>query len=125
MKRNDWKFTYTASTLATAAIKKRDTHQAKLQWWEGKKSEVMAKVADGGIEVQDSVAASYSNTKGNFGPQIRIDAGLQRDLSECQDKIMEHHGLTKSYDGWVQVLTSNPEARLDLEHDDYLFFFGE
>lgn len=125
MKRNDWTFDYTAAKLAEAASKKKEAHAAKLAWWEDKKKDVMSKVADGGIEVQDSVAADYSNTKGGFGPQIRIDSGLQRDLTEVQEKIMEHHNLVKKYDGWVQVLTANPESRLSLEHDDYLFFFAE
>lgn len=125
MKRDEWVFTYTASKLAEAAANKQEKHSKKLLWWEGKKKETMAKVTEAGIEVQDSVAASYSNTKGGFGPQIRIDAGLQRDLSECQDKIMEHHGKVNQYNGWVQVLNANPEARLELDHDDYLFFFGE
>jgi hypothetical protein len=125
MKRNEWTFEYTASKIAEAAQAKKDKHAAKLKWWEDKKAEVMKKVTESGIEVQDSVAASYSNTRGDFGPQIRIDSGLQRDLSECQNKIMEHHGLMNNYGGWVQVLTAHPEARLSLEHDDYLFFFGE
>lgn len=125
MKRHEWIFEYTASKLAEAARVKMDTHIGKLAWWENKKKETLAKVTDMGIEVQDSVASSYSNVKGAFGPQIRIDAGLQRDLSECQEKIMEHHGLVQTYDGWIQVLNANPEARLSLEHDDYLFFFGE
>ena len=125
MNRHEWTFEYTASRLAEAANKKRDAHSKKLAWWEQKKAETMKKVAETGIDVQDSVAASYSNTKGSFGPQIVIDAGLQRDLSECQSKIMEHHQLVKEYDGWSQVLSANPEARLQLSHDDYVFFFGE
>lgn len=125
MKRNDWKFTYTATVLAAAAEKKRATHADKLTWWEGKKKEVMQQVAAIGIEIQDSVASSYSNTKGMFGPQIKIDAGLQRDLTECQEKIMDHHGKTQEYAGWVQVLSGNPGDRMELDHADYLFFFGE
>ena len=124
MERGKWKFQYTASKLAEAAKSKRATHEGKQKWWEDKKTEVMAKVRDSGIEVRDSVAANYSNTKGNYGPQIEIDEGLQRDLCECQSKIMEHHGLVRQYDGWEQVLTANAEARLDLDHEDYLFFFG-
>lgn len=124
MKRNDWTFEYTASKLAEAAAKKRDSHTKKLKWWEDKKAETMKRVAEAGIEVQDSVAASYSNTKGWAGPQIKIDAGLQRDLTECQTKILEHHELVQAYDGWHQVFSANPEARLPLTHDDFLFFFG-
>jgi hypothetical protein len=28
------------------------------------------------------------------------------------------------YEGWVQVLSANAEARLPLHADDYIFFFG-
>lgn len=125
MNRIEWEFEYCAPDLAAAALKKKESHQKKLEWWEQKKKEVLAKVAEGGIEVQDSVAASYSNTKGAFGPQIKIDATLQRDLTECQDKIMEHHRLVKEYDGWSQSLSRNPHATLKLHHDDWLYFFGE
>lgn len=125
MKRTEWTFQFTASKLAEAAQTKKEAHTKKLDWWNAKKAEVMEKVAESGIEVKDSVAASYSNTKGGFGPQIVIDAGLQRDLTECQEKIMEHDRRVSEYDGWVQVLTGNPESRLDLEHDDYIFFFGK
>lgn len=125
MKRNNWIFQFTASKLAEAAISKREKHAAKLTWWENKKSETMKKVAESGITVQDSVAASYSNTKGGYGPEIVIDETLQRDLTECQKKIMEHHNLIQQYDGWMQVLGGNPESRLDLDQEDYLFFFGE
>lgn len=125
MKRHEWTFDYTASKLAEAALSKKEKHVAKLKWWGDKKEEVKKTIAETGIEVKDSVAASYSNTKGGFGPQIVIDAGLQRDITECQEKIMDHNRLVGEYDGWLQVLNGNPEARLSLEHDDYLFFFGD
>lgn len=123
--RDWWTFDYTAARLAESAILKRDAHAKKLEWWEKKKKEIIQKVAETGIDIQDSVAANYSNTKGNFGPQIVIDAGLQRDLSECQQKILEHDSMTRIYNGWAQVLAANPEKRLSLTHDDYIFFFGE
>lgn len=125
MKRNSWLFTFTASKLAEAASAKKEKHVGKLEWWEAKKAETMKKVAESGITVQDSVAASYSNTKGGYGPEIIIDETLQRDLTECQRKIMEHHTLVAQYEGWIQVLSGNAEARLDLDQEDYLFFFGE
>lgn len=125
MKRNYWKFPFTASKLAEAAATKKTAHVAKQQWWEDKKAETMKKVAETGIEVHDSVAASYSNTKVGYGPEIVIDAGLQRDLTECQRKIMEHNTLVKQYEGWFQVLSGNAEARVELDHEDFLFFFGE
>lgn len=124
MKRKDWTFEHTAKTIAEAAVVKKTTHIAKFKWWETKKDEVMAKVKAEGISVKDSVAAHYSNTKGNYGPQIEIDEGMQRDLSECQQKIMEHNRLVQEYDGWIKVLSASPESRLALDHDDWLFFFG-
>lgn len=124
MKRYQWSFGYTAVKLADAARAKKDEHGGKKAWWEAKKAEVMARVRESGIEVRDSVAATYSNTKGGCGPQIEVDAGMQRDLSECQAKILEHDKLVHEYDGWVQVLAANPETILDLDHQDYLYFFG-
>lgn len=122
--REKWEFEYTAGKLADAAKLKQESHTKRLEWWEAKKKETIDKVKTSGIEVRDSVAASYSNSKGAFGPKIEIDDGMQRDLCECQTKILEHTGLIKSYNGWVQVLEGNKESRLKLSHEDWLFFFG-
>lgn len=124
MNRQDWTFEYTAKTIAEAAVVKKTTHIAKFKWWEKKKEEAMNKIKAEGISVRDSVASSYSNTKGMFGPQIEIDTGMQRDLTECQEKIMEHNKLVQSYDEWIKVLSASPESRLKLDHEDWLFFFG-
>lgn len=124
MKRSSWLFEYPATRLIVAATNKKASHEKRKEWWEKKKIEVMTKVRESGIEIHDSVAASYSNTKGGYGPRIEIDAGLQRDLNECQTKILEHHDLIKEYDGWLLILNAHPEAQLELDHDDFLFFFG-
>jgi len=125
MQRKDWKFEYQGNQLRDAAIKKRDEHITKRDWWIGKKQEVIMQVPKTGITVHDSVAAGYSHTKGAFGPQISIDPALQQDLGECHSKIMSHDQYVREYDGWVQVLTANVTARLPLNHDDYMFFFGD
>lgn len=125
MKRNDWTFEYTASKLAEAAQAKRLHHETRLAWWEQKKAETIKKVGEGGIEVHDSVGSTVSNYKGGYGAEIRVDDALQRDLNECHGKIREHHAAVSAYDGWHQVLSANPEARLSLTHEDYLFFFGK
>lgn len=124
MKRNEWEFEYTAHRLAEAAMAKKEAHQAKFKWWEAKKAEVMATIRETGIEIRDSVAATYSNTQGNYGPQIEIAEGMQRDLREVQMKLLEHDRLIQEYEGWRQVLGANPEARLRLNHEDWLYFFG-
>lgn len=125
MRRDEWVFSYNASNLAAAAAQKRDHHKQRFDWWTLKKEETIRKVKEMGIEVHDSVAASISNTKGYAGPRIEIDAGLQRDLSECQGKIREHDESMREYEGWRQVLESNKEDRLQLNHDDWLYFFGQ
>jgi hypothetical protein len=124
--RQDWTFEYTASKLAEGAKAKEEFHQKRMEWWEGKKKEVMDKIKETGISVHDSVASIVSNYKSaGCGPEITIDNTMQRDLSECHSKMQEHHNLIKSYNGWRQVLEANPEARLKLTHDDWLFFFGK
>lgn len=50
---------------------------------------------------------------------------LQQKLTECHTKINEHLAKVNEYTGWVQVLNGNPESRLQLHVDDYLFFFGD
>lgn len=124
-KRTEWTFDYTASKLALAATEKRDIHTQKLAWWENKKAETMKNIRETGIEIRDSVASSYSNTKGAFGPQIEISEGMQRDLTECQNKILEHNRMVGEYEGWRQVLEANPEKQLPLSHEDWLFFFSK
>jgi hypothetical protein len=124
VKRHEWEFEYTAAKLADAAEQKRDSHSVKMKWWEAKKAEVIAEVKDTGIEVSESVAASYSNTKASFGPQVMVRADLQQKLTECFSKIKEHDQLTRDYEGWRQVMAANPESRVKLHHDDWLYFFS-
>lgn len=123
MLRSEWKFQYNAQELKHSAGERAEIHLKKQSWWEDKKAGVMQKIKETGIEIQDSVAASYSVTKGSFGPQIKIDPGLQRDLTECQDKIMEHNKKAQSYLGWVQILSTRSDT-YELDYDDWLYFFG-
>jgi hypothetical protein len=49
---------------------------------------------------------------------------MQGDLNECSFKVTEHSLKAREYDGWIQVFSANPDSRLKLHHDDFLFFFG-
>jgi len=125
MMRRNWTFEYTANKLAEAAAVKKTHHEGRLKWWEEQKEKVMARIRESGIDIHQPVADLYSNKTRGCGPEITIDATMQRDLSECQGKLIEHDGKVREYAGWIQVLSANPESRLSLDNDDYLFFYGE
>lgn len=125
MQRDKWQFEFTASKLAGAAKNKKLHHQERLKFWEEAKTKVMAEVKDTGIEVSESQAGgSYTHTNRFGEPTVLVRTDLQKRISECHSKIQEHNGKVREYEGWVQVLGGNPESRLALTADDYLYFFG-
>ena len=86
----------------------------------------MAEVKESGIEVSESCGGgSYtSNMTRTSAPQVMVRNDLQTKLTECHGKIQEHVAKVREYEGWVQVLEGNPESRMKLNADDYLYFFG-
>ena len=126
MNRHELEFEYTAAALADAAEKQRDFRTGRVTAWETKKAEVMAKVKESGLTVHEGPAASMSNyTNAIQGAHVMVDTTRQQDLSECVTKINTHRQAATSYDGWAQVLRANPEKRVALHQDDWLFFFGK
>lgn len=124
--RNKWEFDYTAKTLAEAAIKQRDFRLSRIVVWKEKNTKVMAEIKESGIEITESLAAQMSNyTSKGRGPQVTIREDLEQHLLECHSKIDEHQQAAAEYDGWVQVLSANPENRLKLTQADWLYFFGK
>jgi hypothetical protein len=129
--REEWEFEYTARTLAIAAAAQRDHRASRIELWTSKKAEVMQKIKDSGISVSESMSdilssnGNYGNTMSGRGAHITIDTTLQADLNECVGKIRSHTSLRDEYDAWVQVLEANPESRLKLRHDDWMFFWGK
>lgn len=124
-KRDEWEFEYTASKLAEGAAKQKDFRLGRAAWWKEAQAKVMAEVKESGLEVSESVAASISNYTQMAGPQVMVRVDLQKKLSECHTKIQSHQQAADEYDGWVQVLSANPEARLKLTQADWLYFFGK
>lgn len=121
--RYGWEFGYTAKNLAQAAAKQRTFRNGRVEFWSQKKKEVMEKIKTSGISVHESPGATVNYTTA-AGGQVMIDATLQKDLTECHNKIQEHMRMATIYDGWVQVLEANPDLHLQLTHADWLFFFG-
>lgn len=127
MLRQDWGFDYTATKLADAADLKKVFHQERLDWWKAKRQEVMTTIRSEGLEIDEKIALEYRNPKQrdwNQGSQVMVRNDLQRDLSECLEKLGHHTQQLQQYDGWQQVLAANAEARVKLDIDDWLFFFG-
>lgn len=127
-KRDDWEFEYTARKLAVGATAQREFRLSRVQWWSAKKEEIMTKIRESGVQINESVAASMSymsNTTQAIQPTVSIDQNLQRQLAECHQKIQSHQQAAAEYDGWIQVLEANAEARQRLTHADWLYFFGK
>ncbi len=127
MNRHEWEFDYSAWALAEAAEHQKTFRQSRVEAWEAKKTEVMAKVKDSGLTIHEGPAAGFSNYTSAIGQgaHVMVDTTLQNDLSECVSKIQEHRKAVTDYDGWAQVLRANPEQRIKLHQDDWLFFFGK
>lgn len=128
MKRDEWIFKYKAAMLANAASVQAKFRRGRLDFWTAKKLEVMQKIKDSGLTVHEDIALglmdkSYTAHRG-VGAQVLVDATLQQDLTECVSKMQKHSAAIRDYDGWEQVLRDNSETTLELDHDDWLFFFG-
>lgn len=126
MLREQWKFNYETGRIVEAVRVKIKHHGERLNFWEGKKEEVMRRIRASGLEIKESLAgAEYSNVARGFDTRVVIDATMQRDLDECTNKIREHRHDAEHYQSWLNVLEPQPHgALLELEYGDYLFFFG-
>lgn len=126
--RNEWEFEYTANKLAVGAIEQKAFREGRLQFWKDAKEKVMAEIREKGIEISDSMAADtkyLSNNTMGMQPQVMVNVDLQRKLAECANKIQHHGQKVAEYEGWIQILMANEEARLKLTQADWLFFFGK
>jgi hypothetical protein len=128
--RAKWEFEYTAAKLAEAAAAQHAFRVSRIKVWEEKKAEVVAKIKDSGLSVHESIAAGmgsgkYSTSFEDNSAHVMVDPTLQKDLNECVKKINSHTEMRNSYDAWRQVLAANPEVRLKLDHDDWMYFFGK
>jgi hypothetical protein len=127
MLRQDWGFDYTAAKLAEAAEVKKAFHHERLDWWKAKRTEVMHTIRAEGIEIDETIVLEFRGPKSrdwDRSSQVMVRNDLQKDLGECLEKLSHHTEKLQQYDGWQQVLAANAEARVKLDIDDWLFFFG-
>ncbi len=126
MKRNEWEFEYNAPTLYDAAHKKVEHHESRQEWWSKKKEATMELIRSEGIEIDDSLAMEYSKLGAyNRATTVNVRADLKRDLEECMGKVKEHSDKKQGYAAWMEVLASQGTKVLQLNQDDWLYFFGQ
>lgn len=127
MQRNEWTFDYTAARLAEAAQAKIVHHTERLSFWKGKREEVLATIRADGLAIDEKIVVGMQSTKARDwerANRVTVRDDLRHDLDEVLDKLRFHTEQLAEYDGWQQLLLANPEARLALHIDDWLFFFG-
>lgn len=127
MLRDKWQFEYAAHQLTEATQDKLAFHDAQLEFWQAKRTEVMAAIEGGGIEVSEKIALSFAHPKARDferGGEITVRADLRKALTETFDKLKYHTKKRDTYAGWEQILAANPASILPLAIDDWLFFFG-
>jgi hypothetical protein len=123
-----WQFEYSGAALAEAAQAKAKHHKERFDWWLKKKQEILDRIRAEGLEIEERMALQHSSARPHDwerGAHVLIRNDLQANLDECLSKLSFHTGQLNQYEGWVQVLAANPEARLALDYEDWLFFFGK
>ncbi len=127
MQRKDWTFDYTAARLAEAASGKIVHHEERLAYWRGQREEVLAKLRSEGLEIDEKIVMSYANPKAQDwarANRITVRDDLRVQLDECHEKLRHHTELVRDFEGWLAMLSANPEARLPLDVQDWQHFFG-
>ena len=127
MLRDQWKFRYTAEQLAEAVQQKIQYHDERHAFWNGRREDIVTQIKAAGIEVNEKSVLQYGSPKMRDyqqGGDIMIRNDLRKSLTEAYEKLAYHTGRKDTYDGWRQILTANSGLPLDLDINDWLFFFG-
>lgn len=127
MLRDQWKFRYTAEQLAEAVQQKIQYHDERHTFWNGRREDIVTQIKADGIEVNEKYVLQYGSPKMRDyqqGGDIMIRNDLRKSLTEAYEKLAYHTGRKDTYDGWRQILTANSGLPLDLDINDWLFFFG-
>ena len=127
MQRKDWTFDYTAARLAQAADAKIAHHTSRLAFWRGKRDEVLATIRAEGLEIDEKIVLEYASPKARDwerANRVTIRDDLRHKLDECLDKLRAHIEKLAQYEGWSQLLLANPEQRVALDLEDWMFFYG-
>jgi hypothetical protein len=131
MNRDTWTFRYTAKQLAEATKAKIEHHDKCLEFWDGRREQLIAEIRADGIEVNEKAVLQTPermNIKGRdwtTGGDVMIRNDLRKSLTETYEKLAYHTSRRDQYKGWLKAFTDNPENSHELDMDDWLFFFGK
>lgn len=128
MLRDQWKFHYTARQLAEAAQTNIEFHKNHLDFREARRKEVVSQIKADGIEVNEkSVPLQCASPKmRDFeqGGDIVVRNDFRKGLSESSELLSCHAGPRDTFDGWWPVRGANPDDMIEMDFEDWLFFFG-
>lgn len=127
MLRDEWKFEYQAAKLAQASENRAAHHRDRFDWWRAKKDQVLQTIRSEGIEIDEKLVLEFASPKSRDwqdATRVTVRNDLRNDLNECLKKLAHHTRLMASYSAWSEVLSANPTAALNLDHEDWQFFFG-
>jgi hypothetical protein len=131
MNRDQWAFRYNATQLAEATRAKIDHHTKCLEFWDGRREQLIVEIRADGIEVNEKTVLQTPermNIKGRdwtSGGDVMIRNDLRKSLAETYEKLAYHTSRRDQYNGWLQAFTDNPENSHELDMDDWQFFFGK
>ncbi len=121
----NWSVDVLASTLLTAAKKKVEFHQARLDHWQARRGEVEKDLKEKGVSFRHN-DARYSNTYAGMGQlDVAIDPTLLRLMQDVEGKIQTHAGKVREFQRWVAFLErTNKSLKCDAATFE-LFGIGE
>jgi len=102
MKRDEWKFEYTAARLAEAADSKIAHHGERLAFWKAKRDEVLSTIRTEGLEIDEKIVVGYQSPKSRDwerANRVSVRDDLRQKLDEVLDKLRHHTEQLTQYEG--------------------------
>jgi hypothetical protein len=114
--RGKLEFDYTGQALAAACAKKRDHHQARLDFWQGELATAKEAFRSAAVQIEE-----YQITGGTRLQGV-IDPAKQQRMDECHRKVTDHQAKVEEYDRWHRGFTANSDSHFALDPDDIAYF---
>ncbi len=67
---DEWVFTYKIETIAEATTSNLLFHQERFKWWKDKKEQVMAKIREDGLEIDETIVMDIFHLKAETGSVV-------------------------------------------------------